>query len=155
MGGRLAWLVKKQCRSLLGKSPPMYGGEANLASQKVVSVPSLLHEKGAYGLVRINMELFFHVHSIFFPCLMILGFIQIIYADSTSFGQRNLKKRIAYSSVSHMSFIILGVGSISDIGTSYDKLRLLYPDKMGGMAPNVKNIHDFHYLIDDFSCIVA
>jgi len=39
-GGRLAWLVKKSCRPLLGKSPPWYGGEANLASQKAVSVPS-------------------------------------------------------------------------------------------------------------------
>ncbi|AET00630.1 NADH-ubiquinone/plastoquinone (complex I) protein [Medicago truncatula] len=88
---------------------------------------------------------------------MILGSIQIIYADSTSFGQRNLKKRIAYSSVSHMGFIISEIGSISDIGlnravlqiishgfigatifflagTSYDKLCLLYLDEMGGMA---------------------
>ncbi|AES74060.1 NADH-ubiquinone/plastoquinone (complex I) protein [Medicago truncatula] len=47
-----------------------------------------------------------------------------------------LKKRIAYSSVSHISFIILGIGSINDIGlrTSYDKLRLLYLDEMGAMA---------------------
>nr|ABN05699.1 NADH-ubiquinone oxidoreductase, chain 4 [Medicago truncatula] len=90
---------------------------------------------GAYGLVRINMELFSHAHSIFYPWLMIL----------------------AYSSVSHMGFIILGIGSISDIGlngavlqiishgfigttlfflagTSYDKLRLLYLDEMGGMT---------------------
>ncbi|AES91133.1 NAD(P)H-quinone oxidoreductase chain 4 [Medicago truncatula] len=59
---------------------------------------------GAYGLVRINMELFSHARSIFFPWLMILCSIQIIYADSTSFG------------------------------TSYDKLRLLYLDEMDGMA---------------------
>ncbi|RYR67214.1 hypothetical protein Ahy_A03g013515 [Arachis hypogaea] len=83
--------------------------------------------------------------------------IQIIYAASTSLGQRNLKKRIAYSSVSHMGFIIIGIGSISDTGlneailqiishgfigaalfflagTGYDRLRLLYLDQMGGMA---------------------
>ncbi|AES95062.1 NADH-ubiquinone/plastoquinone (complex I) protein [Medicago truncatula] len=71
--------------------------------------------------------------------------------------QRILKKRIAYSSVSHMGFIILGIGSINDIrlnravlqiishgfigtalfflaGTSYDRLRFLYLDEMGGMA---------------------
>ncbi|AET04289.1 NAD(P)H-quinone oxidoreductase chain 4 [Medicago truncatula] len=40
-------------------------------------------------------------------------------------------------------------------GTSYDKLRLLYLDEMGGMTiPMPKNVHDFHHLIDDFSCIV-
>ncbi|KEH37785.1 NADH-ubiquinone/plastoquinone (complex I) protein [Medicago truncatula] len=89
--------------------------------------------------------------------LIILSSIQIIYADSTSFGQRNLKKRIAYSSVSYMGFIILGIGSISDNGlneavlqiishrfigatlfflggTNYDKLHLLYLDEMGGMT---------------------
>jgi len=88
---------------------------------------------------------------------MILCYIQIIYAASTSFGQLNLKKRIAHSLVSHMGFIILGIGSISDIGlnkailqiishgfigaalfflagTRYDRLRLLYLDEMGGMT---------------------
>ncbi|RYR33139.1 hypothetical protein Ahy_A10g047706 isoform C [Arachis hypogaea] len=80
------------------------------------------------------MELLPHAHSIFFPWLMLLGSIQIIYAASTSLGQRNLKKRIAYSSVSHMGFIIIGIGSISDTGTGYDRLRLLYLDQMGGMA---------------------
>jgi len=80
-----------------------------------------------------------------------------IYATSTSLGQRNVKKRITYSSVSYMGFLILGIGSISETGlngailqiishgfigaalffltgTSYDRLRLLYLDEMGGMA---------------------
>ncbi|AES90170.1 NADH-ubiquinone/plastoquinone (complex I) protein [Medicago truncatula] len=90
---------------------------------------------GAYDLIRINMELFSIAYSIFCPWLMIL----------------------AYSLVSHMGFIILGIGFISDIGlngavlqiishgfigatlfflarTSYDKLRLLYLDEMDGMT---------------------
>uniref|UniRef100_A0A6N2MWA3 NADH:quinone oxidoreductase/Mrp antiporter transmembrane domain-containing protein n=1 Tax=Salix viminalis TaxID=40686 RepID=A0A6N2MWA3_SALVM len=46
----------------------------------------------------------------------LLGAIQIIYAASTSSGQKNLKKRIAYSSVSHMGFTIIGICSISDMG---------------------------------------
>ncbi|RYR38855.1 hypothetical protein Ahy_A09g044118 [Arachis hypogaea] len=120
---------------------------------------------GAYGLVRINMELLPHAHSIFSP-----SSIQIIYAASTSLGQRNLKKRIAYSSVSHMGFIIIGIGSISDTGlngailqiishgfigaalfflagTGYDRLRLLYLDQMGGMAiPMPKIFTDFSIL---------
>ncbi|AES61279.1 NAD(P)H-quinone oxidoreductase chain 4 [Medicago truncatula] len=49
-------------------------------------LPLVLHEMGAYGLVRINMELFSHAHSIFCPWLMILGSTQIIYAASTSFA---------------------------------------------------------------------
>ncbi|AES68444.1 NADH-ubiquinone/plastoquinone (complex I) protein [Medicago truncatula] len=123
----------------------------------------------AYELVQINMKLFSHAYSVFCPWLMILGSIQMTYADSTSFGQHNFKKRIAYSSISHMSFIILGIGSISDIGlngtvlqiishgfigatlfflagTSYDKLRFLYLDEMDGIGPNAKNIQDLKFL---------
>ncbi|XP_052112696.1 NAD(P)H-quinone oxidoreductase chain 4, chloroplastic [Arachis duranensis] len=130
-------------------------GEAHYSTCMLLA--GILLKMGAYGLVRINMELLPHAHSIFSPWLMLLGSIQIIYAASTSLGQRNLKKRIAYSSVSHMGFIIIGIGSISDTGlngailqiishgfigaalfflagTGYDRLRLLYLDQMGGMA---------------------
>ncbi|KAB2097179.1 hypothetical protein ES319_A01G154000v1 [Gossypium barbadense] len=83
--------------------------------------------------------------------------------SSTSLGQRNLKKRIAYSSVSHMGFIIIGIGSITDMGlngailkiishgfigaklfflagTSYGRMRLVYLDEMGGMAVSIPKI---------------
>ena len=109
------------------------------------------------------MELLPHAHSLFSPWLIIVGTIQIIYAASTSLGQRNLKKRIAYSSVSHMGFIIIGIGSITDTGlngailqiishgfigaalfflagTSYDRIRLAHLDEMGGMAIPIPKI---------------
>ena len=109
------------------------------------------------------MEFLPRAHSIFAPWLMIVGTIQIIYAASASPGQRNLKKRIAYSSVSHMGFIIIGIGSLSDMGlngaflqiishgfigaalfflagTSYDRICLVYLDEMGGMAVLVPKI---------------
>ncbi|KAL7599178.1 hypothetical protein Lser_V15G20835 [Lactuca serriola] len=117
----------------------------------------ILLKIGAYGLIRINMELLPHAHSIFSPWLMIVGTIQIIYASSTSPGQRNLKIRLAYSSVSHMGFILIGIASITDMGlngailqiishgfigaallflarTSYDKIRLVYLEQIGGVA---------------------
>lgn len=103
------------------------------------------------------MELLPHAHSIFSPWLIIVGTMQIIYAASTSPSQHNLKKRIAYSSVSHMGFIIIGISSITDTGlngailqiishgfigaalfflagTSYDRIRLAYLDEVGGIA---------------------
>ncbi|KAL8262737.1 hypothetical protein R6Q59_024086 [Mikania micrantha] len=80
---------------------------------------------GAYGMIRINMELLLHAHSIFSPWLMIVGTIQIIYASSTSPGQRNLKRRIAYSSVSHMGFILTGVASITDTGLNEAILQII------------------------------
>nr|YP_009568918.1 NADH-plastoquinone oxidoreductase subunit 4 [Physena sessiliflora]QBC68952.1 NADH-plastoquinone oxidoreductase subunit 4 [Physena sessiliflora] len=130
-------------------------GEAHYSTCMLLA--GILLKMGAYGLVRINMELLPHAHSIFSPWLMIMGTIQIIYAASTSPGQRNLKKRIAYSSVSHMGFILLGISSITDAGlngvflqiishgfigaalfflagTSYDRIRIVYLDEMGGIA---------------------
>nr|WQM57317.1 NADH dehydrogenase subunit 4 [Fagus japonica] len=136
-------------------------GEAHYSTCMLLA--GILLKMGAYGLVRINMEFLPRAHSIFAPWLMIVGTIQIIYAASASPGQRNLKKRIAYSSVSHMGFIIIGIGSLSDMGlngvilqiishgfigaalfflagTSYDRIRLVYLDEMGGLAIPVPKI---------------
>nr|YP_010388631.1 NADH-plastoquinone oxidoreductase subunit 4 [Citrus x paradisi]UPQ43310.1 NADH-plastoquinone oxidoreductase subunit 4 [Citrus x paradisi] len=136
-------------------------GEAHYSTCMLLA--GILLKMGAYGLIRINMELLPHAHSIFSPWFMIVGTVQIIYAASTSPGQRNLKKRIAYSSVSHMGFIILGIGSITDTGlngavlqiishglisaalfflagTSYDRIRFAYLDEMGGLAIPIPKI---------------
>nr|AWI71028.1 NADH dehydrogenase subunit 4 [Thevetia peruviana] len=136
-------------------------GEAHYSTCMLLA--GILLKMGAYGLVRINIELLSHAHYLFSPGLVIVGTIQIIYAASTSLGQRNLKKRIAYSSVSHMGFIIIGIGSITDTGlngallqiishgfigaalfflagTTYDRTRLLYLDKMGGIAITMPKI---------------
>ncbi|MCL7036302.1 hypothetical protein MKW94_008973 [Papaver nudicaule] len=84
---------------------PNTHGEAHYSTCMLLA--GILLKMGAYGLVRINMELLPHAHSIFSPWLIIVGTVQIIYAALTSPGQRNLKKRIAYSSVSHMGFTII------------------------------------------------
>nr|YP_009870085.1 NADH-plastoquinone oxidoreductase subunit 4 [Bonnetia paniculata]QKJ82026.1 NADH-plastoquinone oxidoreductase subunit 4 [Bonnetia paniculata] len=136
-------------------------GEAHYSTCMLLA--GILLKMGAYGLIRINMELLPHAHSIFSPWLLIVGTIQIIYAALTSSGQRNLKKRIAYSSVSHMGFIIIGIYSISDMGlngailqiishgfigaalfflagTTYDRIRLVYLDEMGGTGTSIPKI---------------
>nr|WCF61384.1 NADH-plastoquinone oxidoreductase subunit 4 [Paris vietnamensis]WCF62416.1 NADH-plastoquinone oxidoreductase subunit 4 [Paris vietnamensis]WCF63791.1 NADH-plastoquinone oxidoreductase subunit 4 [Paris vietnamensis] len=130
-------------------------GEAHYSTCMLLA--GILLKMGAYGLIRINMELLPHAHSIFSPWFVIVGTMQIIYAASTSFGQRNFKKRIAYSSVSHMGFTIIGIGSITGmglngailqmlshgfigaalfflVGTSCDRIRLVYLDEMGGIS---------------------
>jgi len=136
-------------------------GEAHYSTCMLLA--GILLKMGAYGLVRINMEFLPHAHSRFSPGLLIVGTMQIIYAASTSLGERKLKKRIAYSSVSHMGFILIGIGSITDTGlngallqiishgligaalfffagTSYDRLDLVYLDEMGGIAIRMPKI---------------
>nr|YP_009136650.1 NADH dehydrogenase subunit 4 [Viola seoulensis]YP_009996191.1 NADH-plastoquinone oxidoreductase subunit 4 [Viola philippica]YP_010173715.1 NADH-plastoquinone oxidoreductase subunit 4 [Viola prionantha]YP_010425577.1 NADH-plastoquinone oxidoreductase subunit 4 [Viola patrinii]USL46731.1 NADH-plastoquinone oxidoreductase subunit 4 [Viola phalacrocarpa]AKE07255.1 NADH dehydrogenase subunit 4 [Viola seoulensis]QNQ65240.1 NADH-plastoquinone oxidoreductase subunit 4 [Viola philippica]QSJ54341.1 len=154
IGFLIAFAVKSPIIPLHTWLPDTHG-EAHYSTCMLLA--GILLKMGAYGLVRINMELLPHAHSTFSPWLIIVGAMQIIYAASTSFGQQNLKKRIAYSSVSHMGFIIVGICSISEMGlngailqiishgfigaalfflagTSYDRIRLVYLDEMGGMA---------------------
>nr|AUT83701.1 NADH-plastoquinone oxidoreductase subunit 4 [Geranium pyrenaicum] len=136
-------------------------GEAHYSTCMLLA--GILLKMGAYGLVRINVEFLPHAHSMFSPYLITIGAIQIVYAASTSLGQRNLKKRIAYSSVSHMGFIIIGISSITDTGlngailqiishgfigaalfflagTSYDRIRLVSFHEMGGMAVAIPKV---------------
>ncbi|KAG6551261.1 hypothetical protein Mapa_007187 [Marchantia paleacea] len=67
------------------------------------------------------MELLPHAHSFFAPWLV----IQIVYAALTSLSQRNLKRRIAYSSVSHMGFVLIGIGSITNLGLNGAILQMI------------------------------
>ncbi|KAL5642059.1 hypothetical protein ACJX0J_000170 [Zea mays] len=102
---------------------------------------------GSIRIDSVNMELLPHAHYLFSPWLVIIGAVQIIYAASTSLGQRNFKKRIAYSSVSHMGFIIIELlfykYYLMDLsvlalfflaGTACDRMRLVYLEELGGIS---------------------
>jgi NAD(P)H-quinone oxidoreductase subunit 4 len=54
-----------------------------------------------------------------------LGVVNIIYGALNSFAQSNMKRRLAYSSVSHMGFVLLGIASFTDLGTSGAMLQML------------------------------
>nr|YP_009186083.1 NADH dehydrogenase subunit 4 [Gynochthodes nanlingensis]ALO71403.1 NADH dehydrogenase subunit 4 [Gynochthodes nanlingensis] len=160
IGFFIAFAVKSPIIPLHTWLPDTHG-EAHYSTCMLLA--GILLKMGAYGLARINIELLSHAHYLFSPWLVIVGAIQIIYAASTSLGQRNLKKRIAYSSVSHMGFLIIGIGSITETGlsgallqiishgfigaalfflagTTYDRTRLLYLDEMGGIAITMPKI---------------
>ena len=68
----------------------------------------ILLKMGGYALLRFNCELLPAAHAQFAPLLIVLGVVNIIYAALTSFAQRNLKRKIAYSSISHMGFVLIG-----------------------------------------------
>nr|YP_010403622.1 NADH-plastoquinone oxidoreductase subunit 4 [Odontochilus yakushimensis]UQW83398.1 NADH-plastoquinone oxidoreductase subunit 4 [Odontochilus yakushimensis] len=71
----------------LHKWLPDTHGEAHYSTCMLLAL--ILLKMGAYGLIRINMELLVHAHSRFSPWLVIVRIIQIIYAASTSLGQHN------------------------------------------------------------------
>ena len=98
-------------------------GEASAPISMILA--GVLLKMGGYGLIRFNLELLPDAHVYFAPLLITLGVINIIYGAFSSFGQCNMKRRLAYSSVSHMGFVLLGIASFTDIGISGAMLQML------------------------------
>jgi NAD(P)H-quinone oxidoreductase subunit 4 len=123
----------------------------------------ILLKMGGYALIRMNAGMLPDAHAVFAPVLVILGVVNIIYAALTSFAQRNLKRKIAYSSISHMGFLLIGIASFTDLGLSgavlqmishgligaslffmvgatYDRTHTLMLDEMGGVGKKMKKV---------------
>ena len=80
-----------------------------------VILAGLLLKTGGYGLLRFVLPLFPEASRQFAPWAVALGVAGILYGALLAFGQSDLKKLVAYSSVSHMGFILLGVYAWNEI----------------------------------------
>jgi NAD(P)H-quinone oxidoreductase subunit 4 len=98
-------------------------GEASAPVSMILA--GVLLKMGGYGLIRLNLETLSHAHVYFAPILAILGVVNIVYGAFNSFAQTNMKRRLAYSSVSHMGFVLLGIASFTDIGVSGALLQMI------------------------------
>ncbi len=130
-------------------------GEASSPVSMILA--GVLLKMGGYGLIRLNLGLLPEAHVYFAPLLVILGVINIVYGGFASFGQTNMKRRLAYSSVSHMGFVLIGIASFSDLaisgamlqmlshgliaallfflaGVTYDRSHTMYLDEMGNIG---------------------
>jgi NADH-quinone oxidoreductase subunit M len=74
-----------------------------------VILAGLLLKTGAYGLIRFVIPLFPGPAHEFGPAMMTLGVIGVLYGAVLAFGQRDLKRLVAYTSVSHMGFVLIGI----------------------------------------------
>ena len=71
---------------------------------------------GAYGMFRLPISLFPHALEEFRFIIMLIGLISLVWGAIVCLGQTNLKKMVAYSSVSHMGIILLGIASMQPLG---------------------------------------
>jgi NADH-quinone oxidoreductase subunit M len=81
-----------------------------------VILAALLLKTGAYGIIRFTIPLFPEASVRFVPVAMTLAVAGIIYGAVASFAQKDLKRLIAYSSVSHLGFVLLGIYSLNLVG---------------------------------------
>ena len=82
-----------------------------------VILAGVLLKMGTYGFLRFSMPLFPAANEVFFPLIAVLALIGIIYGALVSMVQPDLKKLVAFSSVSHLGFVMLGlaVGSMQGV----------------------------------------
>ncbi|WP_413174641.1 NAD(P)H-quinone oxidoreductase subunit 4 [Anabaena azotica] len=130
-------------------------GEASAPGSMVLA--GVLLKMGGYALIRFNVEMLTDAHVVFAPILAILGVVNIVYGACCALAQTNLKRRLAYSSIAHMGFVLIGIASYTEIGISgavlqmvshgliaaslfflsgvtYERTHTLMMDQMGGMA---------------------
>ena len=81
-----------------------------------IMLASVMLKMGTYGLVRYCVPLFPHAARRCAPWIMALAVIGIIYGALVALVQPNMKKLVAYSSVSHLGFVVLGVFSFTQQG---------------------------------------
>jgi NAD(P)H-quinone oxidoreductase subunit 4 len=133
-------------------------GEAPAPGSMILA--GVLLKMGGYGLIRLNAEMLPNAHVYFAPVLAVLGVVNIVYGALAAFSQDNLKRRLAYSSISHMGFVLIGIASFTELGingamlqmishgliaaalfflsgVTYDRSRTLAMDKMGGIAKSM------------------
>jgi NADH-quinone oxidoreductase subunit M len=122
-----------------------------------VILAALLLKIGAYGLIRFNLTMFPEASRYFADGIQILALIGIVYGAVVAMMQADLKRLIAYSSVSHLGFVVLGIFAFTDeavaggvlqmvnhglstgalfllVGMVYDRTHTRRLDEMGGLA---------------------
>ena len=78
----------------------------------------VLDKVGTYGMIRFCITLFPHATKTFTPLIIVLAVISILYGAFLAIGQRDINGLIAFTSISHFGFIVLGIFAMTSQGIS-------------------------------------
>ncbi len=118
-----------------------------------VILAGVLLKMGTYGFVRFCLPLFPQASQAFVPLISVLAIIGIIYGALMSLVQKDLKKLVAYSSVSHLGFVMLGLFAFTIQGLEGGLLQMInHGISTGALFLIVGMIYERRHtrLIDDF-----
>jgi NADH-quinone oxidoreductase subunit M len=90
-----------------------------------VILAGVLLKMGTYGFVRFSLPLFPEALSAFLPWMILLSVFGIVYGALTAMMQPDMKKLVAYSSVSHLGFVMLGVFALNPEGVQGGILQMI------------------------------
>jgi NADH-quinone oxidoreductase subunit M len=133
--------------------------DAHVEAPTAISVilAGVLLKMGTYGLLRISLPMFPDAMLTYAKPLAIFGFINIVYGALVAMAQTDFKKLIAYSSISHMGIVVLGIAALNTqgvtgaifqmfnhgtitamlfliVGVLYDRAHTRGLDEFGGLA---------------------
>src|SRR5262245_32171170 len=118
-----------------------------------VILAGVLLRMGTYGLMRFNVPMFPDASREFAPLISTLAVIGIIYGALVAMVQPDMKKLVAYSSVSHLGFVVLGIFSFTELGMQGALYQMLnHGVSTGALFIIVGMIYDRRHtrLISDF-----
>src|SRR5699024_2189073 len=111
-GFLIAFLVKLPAFPFHSWLPDAYTHSPTAGS---VIVAGLMTKTAAYGLLRFVVPIFPEASSAIAPLMMLLGVAGILYGAKLAYAQNDFKRLIAFSSLSHMGFIVIGVFSFNTL----------------------------------------
>ena len=100
--------------------------DGHVAAPTAVSMlhAGVLMKLGAYGIIRVGMELLPQGAVDWMPLLIVLGTINVIYGAVSALAQKDLKYVVGYSSVSHMGYVLIGLATLEPLGVSGAVLQM-------------------------------
>ena len=90
-----------------------------------VILAAVLLKMGVYGFLRFNLALFPQASVRAAPIIAILAIIGILYGAAVAFVQKDVKKLVAYSSVAHLGFVMLGIFALNQEGVAGGILQMV------------------------------
>jgi len=121
-----------------------------------VVLAAIMLKMGTYGLLRVCMPLFPNAFTEFAPYFAVLAVIGIIYGALVAMVQKDVKKLVAYSSVSHLGFVVLGLFAFNTVAVQGALIQMVnHGLSTGALFLIVGMIYDRRHtrMIEDFGGI--
>jgi NADH-quinone oxidoreductase subunit M len=90
-----------------------------------IILAGILLKLGVYGYLRFALPLFPDAALRFAPWLGVLGVIGVIYGAFVAFAQKDMKRLVAYSSVSHLGLVVIGIGAFTSTAVTGSVLQMI------------------------------
>ena len=115
------------CGVLAGLFPfHTWSPDGHVAAPTAVSMlhAGVLMKLGAFGIIRLGIEILPAGTDFWMPVLLVLGGVAAVYGAISAIHQTDLKFVIGYSSVSHMGFVLMGLGTMNTVGVNGAVLQM-------------------------------